>query len=75
VRGNSATETIIPATSSMTIKPGSFRSRTASTRLEAQVPTTRTAARADQKPNTENGMSQSPSAATRLPAVPGATGK
>jgi hypothetical protein len=39
------------------------------------MPTTTTAASVVQRPTRENGMSQSPTAAARLPAVPGATGK
>jgi hypothetical protein len=39
------------------------------------MPTTTTAASAAQKPKREKGMSQSPTAATRLPAVPGAMGE
>ena len=39
------------------------------------MPTTTTATSVAQRPTRENGMSQSPTAATALPAVPGATGK
>ena len=75
LRGTRATDTIMPATSSMTMRPGSLRPSKTSTWWEAHTPATMTPTRVAKKPSRENGMSQSPTAATALPAVPGATGK
>src|SRR3990172_4869778 len=74
VLGRTITESIIPATSSFTINPGSFRPETRSIRPPAQIPARVTPTRVTPREKVENGMSQRRKAAKRLPAVPGATG-
>ena len=65
----------MPATSSMTIAPGSFSPSTGSARCAAHVPTTTTATRNSTSPIRENGTSHRRRTVTALPAVPGATGE
>src|SRR3990172_5470993 len=74
VLGRTITESIIPATSSITINPGSFRPERRSIRPPAQMPAKMTPTRVTPREKVENGMSQRRKAAKRLPAVPGATG-
>ncbi len=74
VSGSTSTERIIPATSSMTMRPGSFSPTRRSTRPDAATPATVTIAQARPRPSGETGTSQSTSAVTALPTVPGAIG-
>src|SRR5713101_6530113 len=75
VRGNVRTDTSMPAISSITITPGYLTPRTRSTRGAAQMPTATTATSVQKRVQRSNGMSQSPTRATKLPAVPGTTGE
>src|SRR5207245_2937464 len=68
------TESVIPATSSMTIAPGSFLPRTRSARCAAHVPASVTTAKKTTRPVPEKGTSQRTSTVRALPTVPGATG-
>src|SRR2546422_2175100 len=74
VSGNASTESVIPATSSMTIAPGSFLPRTRSARCAAHVPASVTTTKKTTRPAREKGTSQRTSTVRALPTVPGATG-
>src|SRR3989442_4102584 len=74
VSGNASTESVIPATSSMTIAPGSFLPRTRSARCAAHVPASVTTTKKTTRPVPEKGTSQRTSTVRALPTVPGATG-
>src|SRR5438876_5297472 len=74
VSGNASTESVIPATSSMTIAPGSFLPRTRSARCAAHVPASVTTTKKTTRPVPEKGTSQRTSTGRMLPTVPGATG-
>src|SRR5438132_13182502 len=74
VSGNASTESVIPATSSMTIAPGSFLARTRSARCAAHVPASVTTTKKTTRPVPEKGTSQRTSTVRTLPTVPGATG-
>src|SRR5881628_883379 len=74
VSGNASTESVIPATSSMTIAPGSFLPRTRSVRCAAHVPASVTTTKKTTRPVPEKGTSQRTSTVRALPTVPGATG-
>src|SRR6266705_215229 len=73
VSGNASTESVIPATSSMTIAPGSFLPRTRSARCAAHVPASMTTTKKTTRPAREKGTSQRTSTVRALPTVPGAT--
>src|SRR5688572_13995401 len=75
VRGRKSTDTSMPATSSITMIPGSFASIARSTREPAQIPTSVTIASVTRRANVVKGMSQSAIRVTRLPTVPDATGE
>src|SRR5262249_22182077 len=75
VRGSQRTESIMPATSSITITPGSSTPSSRSTRDPAQMPTSVTPASVAPRLASVNGIHQSATSATRLPTVPGATGE
>src|SRR5437773_10899079 len=75
VLGRYSTDSSMPATSSMTITPGSFAPKRRSTREPAHTPTSVTPASVITRPGAVNGMTQSATAVSRLPAVPGATGE
>src|SRR5262245_40785371 len=74
VRGTRSTDRIMPATSSITMTPGSLAPRARSARPPAQMPTAVTTAKVTARPRGVEGINHSASAVTRLPAVPGATG-
>src|SRR5581483_1877401 len=73
--GSRTTERSMPATSSMTITPGSLRPSARSTREPAQTPSTVTTASATTMRGRVRGRSQIATAVTRLPTVPDATGE
>ena len=75
VSANGATVSVMPATSSMTITPGSFAPIARSARWAAQVPVRVTATRNTTRPARENGTTQRMRTARALPTVPGATGE
>ena len=74
VRGSRITESSMPATSSITMTPGSFRPSTRSTREPAQMPMRVTTTSATAMRSGVRGRSQSATAVTKLPTVPDATG-
>ena len=69
------TDSVMPATSSMTIEPGSLVPAAASATCAAHVPRTVTTTKNTSRPAGENGTSQRIATATALPAVPGAIGE
>jgi hypothetical protein len=73
-RGNPITERSMPATSSITITPGSLRPSTRSTREPAHRPTSVTTTSATMRPNVVHGRSQMKIRVTKLPTVPDAIG-
>src|SRR4026209_2145865 len=73
-RGSPITESSMPATSSITITPGSLRPSTRSTREPAQRPTSVTTTRVTRRPNVVHGRSQMKTRVTKLPTVPEAIG-
>ena len=75
VSGNASTESVMPATSSMTIAPGSFPPSRRSARPAAQTPTSVTTTQNAMTPLGENGTSQRMATVSALPTVPGATGE
>src|SRR5574337_675937 len=74
VRGSVSTESSMPATSSITITPGSFWTTIRSILPAAQAPTRETPTRITARDRFERGTSHRSAAAKRLPAVPGASG-
>ena len=75
VGANGRTVSAIPATSSMTIAPGSLAPSTRSARCAAQVPPRVMPTKNSARPTRENGTAQMMRAASALPTVPGATGE
>src|SRR5439155_13756165 len=75
VRGSVRTESSMPATSSITMTPGSFVPSTRSTREPAHIPSAVTAMSVASRAGWLNGMSQRATRVRRLPTVPGATGQ
>src|SRR5881628_2029358 len=74
VNGSRSTASVIPATSSMTIAPGSLAPSARSACWAAHVPITATATKNTTSPARENGTIQSTTAVSALATVPGATG-
>src|SRR5688572_14324101 len=74
VSGTPRTETIIPATSSTTIAPGSLRPSARSASSAAQVPTTVTNSASPARASGESCRSQRTAAVRALATVPGAPG-
>src|SRR5881409_2469365 len=74
VNGSRTTASVIPATSSMTIAPGSLAPSARSACWAAHVPITATATKNTTSPARENGTIQSTTAVSALATVPGATG-
>src|SRR3989442_2209077 len=74
VSGRTSTESVIPATSSITIAPGSLVPSARSACPAAHVPITVTARKKRTRPGRENGTSHSRSTVSALATVPGATG-
>src|SRR5256885_6515822 len=74
VSGKASTVSVIPATSSMTIAPGSLTPSTRSACCAAHVPASTTLTKKTTRPARENGTSQRTSTVRTLPTVPGATG-
>src|SRR3990172_6821446 len=70
VSGNGSTASVIPATSSTTIAPGSLTPRTRAARWAAHVPTSVTATRKAASPVREKGTSQSKRTVTPEPRAP-----
>src|SRR5881409_613655 len=74
VNGSRSTASVISATSSMTIAPGSLAPSARSACWAAHVPITATATKNTTSPARENGTIQSTTAVSALATVPGATG-
>ena len=74
VRGRKRTDSAMPATSSITMMPGSFWPTARSTRPPDQMPSKVTASVVQTSAMGVNGMSHSRTRATALPTVPEATG-
>src|SRR5262249_8558782 len=74
VSGTRSTESVIPATSSMTIAPGSLLPSARSACSAAQVPISVTTTNTTTRPVGENDSSQSARIVSALATVPGATG-
>src|SRR5262245_30270603 len=75
VRGRKSTEASMPATSSITMMPGSLASSARSTREPAQIPARVTTTSASARASGDKGMSQRAMTVTKLPTVPDATGE
>src|SRR5574341_2051050 len=74
VSGKASTDSVMPATSSITMAPGSLRPSTRSARPAAQMPASVTTTQNRTTPRGENGTSQRTAPVSALPTVPGATG-
>src|SRR5947207_14508070 len=74
VSGSVRTDSVMPATSSTTIAPGSFVPSARSASAAAQVPTTITATRTTARTGVDRASSQSRTAVAALATVPGARG-
>src|SRR5262249_13639913 len=75
VRGSSRTASSIPATSSITIRPGSLIPSVRSTRDPAQRPRIVTTTSVHRSAGRLNGMSQRAMRVMKLPTVPGTAGE
>src|SRR5882762_5177888 len=74
VSGSTSTESVMPATSSITIAPGSLLPSARSACPAAHVPITATKTKKSTSPARENGTNQSRRTVSALATVPGATG-
>src|SRR3989442_1797636 len=74
VSGSARTDSVMPATSSTTIAPGSLAPRGASASPAAQVPTTTTATRITARIGVDSERSQRSNAVAALATLPGASG-
>src|SRR5437762_3605807 len=74
VSGSTSTESVMPATSSITIAPGSLLPSARSACPAAHVPITATTTKKSTSPARENGTTQSRRTVNALATVPGATG-
>src|SRR5216117_3797708 len=74
VSGSARTDSVMPATSSITMAPGSLPPSARSACSAAHVPIRVTATKKRTRPARENGTSHSRSAVSALATVPGATG-
>src|SRR5258708_22535143 len=74
VSGSTSTESVMPATSSITIAPGSLLPSARSACPAAHVPISATRTKKSTSPARENGTNQSRRTVSALATVPGATG-
>src|SRR2546428_3717139 len=74
VSGSVRTDSVMPATSSTTIAPGSLAPRAASASPAAQVPTTTTATRITARIGVDSERTQRSNAVAALATLPGASG-